>query len=130
MDLLSQHKRALHVHEIATRLGLDDRRELDAALDQLVYDGVVRLRPGQRYRLAEDAVPRQAREVEGILHVNPKGFGFLRVGGETEDVFVPAESIAGAMHGDRVAARVVAQTRRGLEGEVIEVLDRGHKRVV
>ena len=128
--LSEQPPRALHVNEIATRLGTTDRHGLALALDQLIFDGLVRLRPGQRYRLADGAVPKTEREVEGILHVNPKGFGFLRVGGEVDDVFIPAEAMGPAMHGDRVAARIAFQTRRGQEGAILDVLHRGRRRVV
>lgn len=122
--------RALHVNEIATRLGVGDRRALATALEDLIADGVVRLRSGQRYAIVERAAPRVPKEAEGVVHANPRGFAFLRVAGGTEDVFLPADALGGAMHGDRVLARLSVTSRRGVEGSVVEVLARGRKRVV
>jgi ribonuclease R len=70
-------------------------------------------------------------EREGILTVNPRGFGFVSSVGATpgDDVFVPAQALGGAMHGDRVLVRVSARSARGAEGEIVEVLERGTKRV-
>jgi ribonuclease R len=129
VDLLSDSRRPLHVAEIATQLGVGDRHVLREVLDDLVSDGVVLARAGQRFRLAPGARPREARE-EGIVHVNPKGFAFVRTIGSPDDVFVPGDALGGAMHGDRVAVRVVARSRRGREGEIAEVLERRCRRVV
>jgi ribonuclease R len=69
-------------------------------------------------------------EREGILTVNPRGFGFVASMGEApgDDVFVPAPALGGAMHGDRVLVRVSSRSARGAEGEIVEVIERGTKR--
>ncbi len=127
-DLLATQTRALHAREIASRLEVreGDYLELLALLDELAFDGLVRALPGQRFRAARSA-PAEKRE--GFLSVNPKGFAFLSTPGESQDVFVPAQAVAGAMHGDRVRIRVVGRTSRGLEGAVEEILERRHLRV-
>jgi len=70
-------------------------------------------------------------EREGVLTVNPRGFGFVASLGEGAgtDVFVPPPALGGAMHGDRVLVRVTSRGARGAEGEIVEVLERGTKRV-
>jgi ribonuclease R len=71
-------------------------------------------------------------EREGLLTVNPRGFGFvasLTPGTVGDDVFIPPDSIGAALHGDRVRVRVRSRGARGAEGEVVAVLDRGVKRV-
>jgi ribonuclease R len=132
LELLAAERppRALHANELAARLGISDRRPLARALEELVEDGVVRARPGQRFAVVERAVPNAPREVEGILHVHAKGFGFLKVGGGMDDVFIPFEAVGGAMHGDRVKARLAMESRRGFEGSVTEIVSRGRRRVV
>ena len=54
----------------------------------------------------------------------------MRVGGGIDDVFIPADAIGGAMHGDRVKAQIANESRRGLEGSITEIVHRGRKRVV
>lgn len=71
-----------------------------------------------------------SEEREGLLSISPRGFGFVAHQGATgDDVYIAKESIAGGMHGDRVRIAIVRRTARGLEGEVIAILDRKSKRV-
>ena len=65
---------------------------------------------------------------EGVLTMSPRGFGFVMSVGR-DDVYVPADAIGGALHGDRVFARVVGQTPRGYEGRVVRVVSRRNPRV-
>jgi ribonuclease R len=46
-----------------------------------------------------------------------------------DDVFIGADGLGGAMHGDRVRVRVVSRGHRGPEGEIVEVVDRAQVRV-
>ena len=67
---------------------------------------------------------------QGIVTVNARGFGFVSsVGAVGDDVFVPAEALRGAMHGDTVKVSVTGRSPRGSEGEVVEIVTRGAKRV-
>lgn len=67
---------------------------------------------------------------EGLLKINPRGFGFVASPTATgDDVFIGAESLGGAMHGDTVIVEVVARGNRGAEGTIVEVVKRGVTRV-
>ena len=129
LEILEAHERPLHAREIAERLGVRDADYLgfQRMLDDLSYEGVVSTRPGQRFK----AKPAEKKaEREGLLTVNARGFGFVASLGEVgDDVFVPAEALGGAMHGDRVIVRVRARSARGAEGEIVSIVDRGTKRV-
>jgi ribonuclease R len=65
---------------------------------------------------------------DGVLSVNPRGFGFVSAAGH-DDVFVPPDGIGGALHGDRVRVRVVAHSSRGAEGRIQHVVSRRPPRV-
>ncbi len=69
-------------------------------------------------------------EREGLLSVNARGFGFVSGGERGDDIYVPQESLAGALHGDRVLVRVVGRSARGAEGRIVQVLTRSMTRVV
>ncbi|MBI4701691.1 MAG: VacB/RNase II family 3'-5' exoribonuclease [Deltaproteobacteria bacterium] len=129
--LLCGERRALHVAEIAGRLGLDpaQRAGLRELIEELVGDGVLVPRQGQRFRLAEQAAGERDRTLEGVVSVNARGFGFVKPDELGQDVYVPAVAIGPAMHRDRVVCRIVSRTRRGLEGEIVQVLARGRRRV-
>ncbi|HSN99730.1 MAG TPA: VacB/RNase II family 3'-5' exoribonuclease [Candidatus Nanopelagicales bacterium] len=131
LDLLASFRRALHVNEIAGRLGLEPRRypALQRLLDDLSFDGTLVALPGQRFKLTNQQVERRGAEHQGILSVNPRGFGFVTVGGLPEGIYIPPESLGGGMHGDTVSVRIASRSRRGVEGEVLGVVKRRHARV-
>jgi ribonuclease R len=65
---------------------------------------------------------------EGVLGLNPRGFGFVAAVGK-DDLYVPADAIGGAMHGDRVLVTVTGVSARGSEGRIDRVVARRNPRV-
>jgi ribonuclease R len=134
LDLLGSEPRPMHAREIASRLNVSevDYLGLQRLLDDLSLEGVLAARPGQRFRLSISTSRAHGAEREGLLSVHPRGFGFvasLTPGTAGDDVFVPPDAMRGAMHGDRVRVRVRSRGARGAEGEVVEILERGLRRV-
>jgi ribonuclease R len=117
-----------HLRELATAVGLKpyDVPALDAIVDQLVFDGLVSRRPGQRIVLRRDRMREET--VEAVLNMNPRGFGFVN-DTKGRGIFLPPDALRGAMHGDRVRVAIRRQTDRGLEGVVLEVVSRARTRV-
>jgi ribonuclease R len=66
---------------------------------------------------------------QGHLSVNTRGFGFVSSAGFEDDLYIPEERMAGAMHGDLVDARLVSRSSRGSEGEVMRVVTRANPKV-
>ena len=130
VDLLAKQRKALHAAEIARQLDISVSAELNEAIEDLVYEGILRMRAGRRYKLAPGVRIEREESIEGQLHVNARGFGFVKGPGTMDDVYCPADAIGGAMHGDVVRCRIVAHTRRGREGAIEEVISRGRTRVV
>jgi ribonuclease R len=132
LELLGADPRPLHAREIAARLRVSevDYLGLQRLLDDLSFEGVLVPRPGQRFKLSGAAERTRGAERDGLLTVHPRGFGFVASLGEAgDDVFVAPEAMGGAMHGDKVRVRIRARGARGPEGEVVDVLERGMKRV-
>jgi ribonuclease R len=71
---------------------------------------------------------RGSESIEGTVSVNARGFGFVNVGVQGDDIFIPAEALAGSMHGDRVVVQVVGRSARGREGVIVEIRQRGRLR--
>ncbi|MFM1885309.1 MAG: ribonuclease [Pseudomonadota bacterium] len=63
--------------------------------------------------------------MEGRVIANRAGFGFLRVEGRTESIFLPPREMAGLMHGDRVRVHAVQAADGRWSGEVRQVVERG-----
>jgi ribonuclease R len=131
IDLLSTDDRAFHYREIATKLRVDETgiQGLLRLLDDMAFDGMLVQRGGHRFKLGKKATQGRGETREGTLSVNPRGFGFVASVGSSEDVFVPPEALAGALHGDTVIVRVRARGSRGAEGEIVEIKSRGATRV-
>ncbi len=99
------HK-AFRPKEIARKLGLTDNRDYRRFRDVLARleseDRIARIKGG-RYTFA-----RLPREATGILSVSPRGFGFVRLDEDQSEVFISSSSLLNALHGDRVAVRLLA----------------------
>jgi|SRR5579872_2031880 len=134
LDLFGSQQEPLHAREIAARLRVSevDYLGLQRLLDDLSLEGVLAMRPGRRFNLSKATAGARGDEREGLLSVHPRGFGFvasLAPSVSRDDVFVPPDAMAGAMHGDKVRVRIRGRGARGAEGEVVAVLERGLKRV-
>lgn len=70
-------------------------------------------------------------EIEGVIYLSSRGFGYIEAPGFTEDVEIPPELLNTALNRDRV--RVVPHPEkhgRRVRGEVVEVLARAKTRFV
>jgi len=63
--------------------------------------------------------------VEGTVSAHRAGYGFLRVEGATDSVFLPPREMRGLMHGDRARVRVSQDASARWLGEVEGVVSRG-----
>jgi len=63
--------------------------------------------------------------VEGTVSANRAGYGFLRVEGFKESVFLPPPQMRGVMHGDRLRVKVSRDASDRWSGAVQQVLERG-----
>jgi len=78
---------------------------------------------------------RQKETIAGRFSLHRDGYGFVipdePVSGLDGDVYVGAESAAGAMHGDRVVVRLIRMKPGGrAEGQLVKVVARAHPEVV
>jgi ribonuclease R len=68
---------------------------------------------------------RHGALVEGTVSANRAGYGFLRVEGASESVFLPPPEMRGVMHGDRLRVKVSREGSDRWSGSVEQVLSRG-----
>ena len=126
---LAEAAHPLHAHELAS---LVDVKEAQYArflglMDQLCVEGAVQRRPGQRFAVKARS-DKQRDSFLGLLGMNPRGFGFVVAAGRP-DVYVAADGIGGALHGDTVEVAVVNRTPRGVEGRIESIQKRRNPRV-
>jgi ribonuclease R len=78
-----------------------------------------------RRATAAPAHLKSGSTVEGIVSANRAGYGFLRVEGMRDSVFLPPPEMRGVMHGDRLRAKLTRDASGRWSGAVEQVLERG-----
>ncbi|HSB76977.1 MAG TPA: hypothetical protein VLC12_15065, partial [Terriglobales bacterium] len=123
--------------QLVRELGVrgNDRRELAERLRQLVARGELVQSDGERYSIPQAVKNKNA--VTGRLSTHRDGYGFVipdsaemrqRISG---DIYIHANAIGSAMHGDRVLVELGAIRPDGrAEGRILRVLGRAHPTVV
>ncbi len=113
--------------EIAVVLNVPktQKHELMEVLDALLADGKVELTGKGKY------VKSNGKFLTGTFTAHPRGFGFVTVEGEEEDIFIPADQTNGAFHMDTVQV-AIARTSGGKrkEGTVVKIVARGTTQLV
>ena len=59
--------------------------------------------------------------VKGEFFGTTKGFGFVKVDGFKDDIFVPANKTMGALDGEFVIVKIMSQSGDGVDGEVVSI---------
>lgn len=116
--------------EILVRFGIDygSRKEFYKILDSLEKEGLLIKTINERY-----APINNEYLVVGVLEGHERGYGFVVPDDkDRDDIFIPAENMAGAMHGDRVVANILSKSWNGrrAEGEIIRILQRENQFIV
>jgi ribonuclease R len=101
------------------------KQELKLVLDQLISKGMIVLDPQGKYRKPGDDLK------VGSFSGTQRGFGFVTIEGEEQDIFIPGEATKGALHGDTVMIVIKEeQTGRRKEGAVVNILERGKSEII
>ena len=101
------------------------RSELMEVLDALLAEGKIEVTAKGKY------VKSEGKFLTGVFTAHPRGFGFVTVEGEEEDIFIPDTQINGALHMDTVQV-AVSPTQRGKrkEGTITKIVKRGTTQLV
>ena len=59
--------------------------------------------------------------VKGDFSGTSKGFGFVKVKGMPDDIFIPANKTLGALDGEKVIVKIISQSNEGIDGEVVNI---------
>lgn len=117
--------RSLSGSEILDSFPLLDRNARQAtlrALDRWVGEEILDQRKDRRYTF-----PWNKRLVIGMIRVQRGGYGFVSGAEGSDDIFVAARNLAGALDGDRVATLVEKRRDRSdarPDGRVISIVER------
>ena len=70
-------------------------------------------------------------QAEGTFIGHPKGFGFVEIEGQDEDIFIPGENVNGAFQGDEVECIITgAPGGKRKEGKIVRIVSHQVKKIV
>lgn len=98
----------------------EQRKELKAIMDSLEAEGKVHVSKKGKYTKGE------AKRIVGTYQAHARGFGFVVVEGEDDDIFISEDDTNGAFHGDQVEVTIKsASDGKRREGKVVRILSHG-----
>ncbi len=107
--------------EIASLLQVprDERHVLQEILDVLVKDGTISISKKGKYKKPDK------NRVVGVYESTKKGFGFVRVEGRENDIFISAENTNHAFYMDKVQVAIIEEeyADRKAEGKIIDIIE-------
>lgn len=127
LELLANFHSPISTREMMEKLGLarSARKAFLRALRQMEENGDI-----TKVGKGKWSISGEENFSQGKIECHPDGYAFVKINDAT-DVFIPPDSLGGAMHEDIVKIKVVRSRRDGrLSGKVISVVERGRNYVV
>lgn len=114
--------------EIAAVLNVPkaQRSELQEVLNALLADGKIEVSAKGKYTKSE------GKFLVGEFTAHPRGFGFVTVEGQDDDIFIPESQVNGAFHKDIVQVTLVRGESKGKrrEGMITKIITHGMNQIV
>ena len=129
LNVLKNANRALTIEEMDGLLNLnsiEETKEFSDELRLLEEEYEIYCSNKGRYMLLSNSTLRK-----GVLRMNKKGFGFVDIEGEEEDIFVNPDNINKALNNDTVIVEIISKnTGEKREGRILKILERDLSTVV
>lgn len=121
LEHLTKRETPASREELANELNIDGEEQLEGLrrrLRAMERDGQLVFTRRQCY-----ALPERLDLLKGIVIGHRDGFGFLRVAGRKDDLYISSEEMKRCIHGDEVLAQPLGEDRRGRrEARIVRVL--------
>ena len=117
--ICSEQYAAMKIKEIAIMLQIskENRNELRQILNELISEGKIEVSKQGKYTKTD------GKFLVGTFIGNARGFGFVELAGESEDIFISESGVNGALQGDTVQVSVSAKQKgKRMEGKVTKIL--------
>ena len=129
LDVLKEVGRALSYEELDSLLNIktiEETKEMADCLELLEKEGEIYHSNKNKYMLFSFCNLKK-----GFLRVNKKGYGFVEVNNENEDIFISSEDMKNAIDGDFVIVEVTLTKDDGRrEGRILKIIKRSLSTVV
>jgi ribonuclease R len=124
-----QAYKPMNLQELSQVFGIKkaDHRDFKEILKTMEKEGQI-----IRTRTDHYGVPEKMGLLVGKFQGHQKGFGFVILGNERPDIYIPASAVNGAMNGDKVLAKILREENNGkkCEGEISRILEHANKTII
>ena len=128
LDTLTKSNSALTIMEISNQLNLktpEQVKELIEEVNRLVDDFTIYRSNKDKYMLFENSHLKKGR-----LSVTTKGYGFVIIDGEKDDIYVDEKNMRGALNNDIVVVEPFKGRDGKIEGRITRVLKKENNLIV
>ena len=128
LDILTKSNSALTIMEISNQLNLktpEQVKELIEEVNKLVDDFTIYRSNKDKYMLFENSHLKKGR-----LSVTTKGYGFVIIDGEKDDIYVDEKNMRGALNNDIVVVEPFKGRDGKIEGRITRVLKKKNNLIV
>lgn len=128
LELFKKSEKALSSIEVGNLLNLNEVNELTnllEVLNELEEESIIYRTKKDKYILFE-----KSHLKVGIISITKKGYGFVSVKNESDDIYIEESNLNGALNKDLVAIEILKNTTRSNEGKVIKVLKKNTKLII
>ncbi len=129
INILKNSDKALTIYEIEDELNLievEDIRILQDELEKLEKSAIIYHSNKDRYMMLADSHLKR-----GIMRANKKGFGFVDIDDNEQDVYINQDNMNGAIHDDIVLVEITSKKNMPrLEGRVVKILKREREKFI
>lgn len=103
-----------------------EKQDLRLVLEALIKEGKIAVDLRGRYIVADSNLKL------GTFSGTQRGFGFVIIEGEDNDVFIPESATKGALHKDIVQIKILNEETSGKrrEGEVVSIIEHANSEIV
>lgn len=131
-------ERGLRKNELLAYLGHVDMKRFQRQLKQLHADKLIENTSKGFFRLTVPPKPAPAKaavkltdRTTGIFRMSPNGYGFVQIGDDCPDLFIPPDSLGSAISGDEVAFEITEPDNpKGPCARITSVVKRNRKSFV
>lgn len=109
----------------------EDREAFKQALEELCASHKIQVSKRGKYMLFDEKSTWGKSALVGTFISNARGFGFVEVDGQEEDIFIPREYTNTAFHLDTVEVAILpSKGGKRKEGQIVRVLERSSNAIV
>lgn len=123
----SEDYKPLKFKEMVTVLQVprNEKEDLREVLESLMSDGKITIDVKGKFNVSQGNVK------VGTFIGTSRGYGFVEIEGEDEDIFIPESATKGALHNDTVQVAIRGiKTGKRREGEIVQIVERKNDEVV